>query len=68
MSKMIQGKALLVTVTAILEIQRQVLRDAFESPPLSAGTGSGRQGNYRKVIHLHPHDPETTTFRKKPGV
>jgi hypothetical protein len=40
-SKMIQGREELATVDAILEIQKQVLRDKPENPPLSAGTGGG---------------------------
>jgi hypothetical protein len=68
MSKMIQGKAVLVTVTAIQGIQRQVFRDMLEKPPLSTETGGGRQGSYRKEICLSPCDRKTTCFRKNSDV
>ena len=67
MSKMIQGIGVLETVTAILENQRQILRDEPAKLPLSAGTGRGSWISCRKEIYLLPYDHKTTCFRKKPG-
>jgi hypothetical protein len=41
MSKMIQGIAVLETVTAILVNQGEIPRDEPAKPPLSAGTSNG---------------------------